>query len=324
MRDLIILNHRGLHESLVRELRQLGIEIVSENLDPTDVMLDRTLACIFWFYEGMRSPLQTWRLSRRLRGRGVPLVAWNQDAPHYLNRAAWRLDCYDRARLLDMYATHTLIDKQRCFADTVLYLPNAADVERYGLGGDASAVLKRLRDPGQYQYDVSFFGAMDGDRYKEMRPRQEFFATLSRRLTDSGIRHVFREAKGMVVADQVGLIQSSRINLNFGASCDYGATVASGLPERCFGIPAAGGFLLCDRRTHAGDHFVTGTDWADYDGIEDCVSKISYWLRHFDAARDIAENAYRRVVRDHTYRHRAATLHRALSDWHAGMRGSMR
>ena len=202
----------------------------------------------------------------------------------------------------------------------MLYLANAADTVRYHLRG---ATLEALRDPAGYECDVSFFGAMDGARYKEMRARQDFFDALGERLGALGIRFLFRESAGMSVEDQITLIQKSRINLNFGAACDYGAPVASGLPERCYGIPACGGFLLSDRRTHARDDFTPGENWAEFDGLDDCVAKIEYWLANFAAARQLAERCHAHVMERHTYAHRAATLHQALADWHAGKRGVM-
>ena len=112
------------------------------------------------------------------------------------------------------------------------------------------------------------------------------------------------------------MIRTSRINLNYGARCEYQAPIASGLPERCFGIPACGGFLLCDKRTHARDDFTIGENWAEFDGIDDCIEKIEYWLTHFDQARDLAERCYHHVMINHTYRNRAATLHAELLSWH--------
>jgi spore maturation protein CgeB len=322
LRDVILLDHRSLHPVLRRELGRRGLKLEeSRRWQDAD---QRTLACYTWFYEGMRSPLKTWRMSRHLRSQGVPLFAWNQDAPHYLNRPRWRLDWYDRARLLDLYATHTLADQRRLFADTQLYLPNAADTEAYNLGGVPATVLGGLRDAASYEHDVSFFGAMDGKRYKEMRARQEFFAALGERLATRGIRYLFREAGDMTAAQQAALIRNSRINLNFGASCDFGAPVASGLPERCYGIPACGGFLLCDKRTHARDDFTPGENWAEFDGIDDCVAKIEFWLAHFDAARDLAERCHLHVLERHTYARRAEMLHEALLSWHAGRRGLIR
>jgi spore maturation protein CgeB len=312
---------RGFHPALERELERRGVRFRKLDDIPDGAPLSDGLACSIWFYQPLRHPLSTWTLKRRLARDGVPLVAWNRDAPHYLNRSSRRLDLLDRARILDVYATHTLVDTKRSFADLVLYLPNAADVERYNPGPDATAALARLRQPDGYRWDVTFFGGMNGKRYKEDRQRQEFFAALGAKLDARGITHHFREAEGMTVEDQIAFIHASRINLNFGARCEYGAAVASGLPERCYGIPACGGFLLCDRRLHARDDFAVGDNWAEFDGLDDCVAQIEYWLAHFDAARDLAERCHRHVMARHTYAHRAATLHDALLRWHRGERG---
>lgn len=322
VRNVLLIAHGSLHPALRRELAARGLSLRESRRwqDADRSQPERILGAYTWFYEGLRHPLTIWGMRRFLRRRGIPLFVWNQDAPHYLNRAGWRLDWLDRARLYDIYATHSLVDARRSFADSTLYLPNAADTTRYHLHG---ATLESLRDPNRYEHDVSFFGAMDGLRYKEMRARQEFFAALGERLTARGIRFLFREAAGMSVEEQVALIQKSRINLNFGASCDFGAPVASGLPERCYGIPACGGFLLCDKRTHARDDFTPGENWAEFEGLDDAVARIEYWLANFAAARALAERCHAHVMARHTYAHRAATLHHALIAWHEGRRGRL-
>ena len=322
VRDVLLIAHGSLHPALRSELHARGL-ILRESSDWRTVDCstpERILGAYTWFYEGLRHPLTVWQMHRFLRKRGIPLFVWNQDAPHYLNRVPWRLDWLDRARLFDIYATHTRVDLRRNFADSVLYLPNAADTTRYHLHGTA---LAEFRNTARYDYDVSFFGAMDGTRHKEMRSRQEFFAALSERLAAKGICYLFRETAGLSIEEQVVLIQKSRINLNFGASCEYGAPVASGLPERCYGIPACGGFLLCDKRTHARDDFTPGDNWAEFEGLDDCVAKIVFWLENFSAARDLAERCHAHVMARHTYAHRAATLHDALLAWHEGQRGRL-
>ncbi|MBI5109188.1 MAG: glycosyltransferase [Rhodocyclales bacterium] len=321
IRDVLLIAHGSLHPALRRELAARGLSLRESRRwqDADRSQPERILGAYTWFYEGLRHPLTIWGMRRWLRRQRIPLFVWNQDAPHYLNRAGWRLDVLDHARLYDIYATHTLIDARR-FAETVLYFPNAADTTRYHLAGNS---LEALRETASYEYDVSFFGAMDGIRYKEMQERQEFFAALGERLRTRNIRFLFREATGMSVAEQVTLIQKSRINLNFGASCDYRAPIASGLPERCYGIPACGGFLLCDQRSHARDDFTPGQDWAEFNGLDDCVARIAHWLENFGAARELAERCHATVMARHTYAHRAETLHHALLDWHAGKRGRL-
>lgn len=321
MRDLILhLGGHGLTPPLVQSLEERGLKFMKINPETFGSLPKNALACVTWFYQSLRTPLEAWYLKRALAARGIPLFAWNRDAPHYLNRAAWRLDLLNRFRLYDLYVTHTLIDTRQ-FADAILYLPNAADTNAYHA---SPSDLAAMRDQERYEWDVTFIGAMDGHRYKEMRARQAFFSSLGERLHSRGIRFLFREAAGMSSEAQVALIQSSRINLNFGASCDYGSPVASGLPERCFGIPACGGFLLCDKRTHARDHFTLGVNWAEFEGLEDCVTQIDYWLKNFDIARNLAEHCHAHVTAHHTYVNRAATLHDALLAWHEGRRGFLR
>ncbi len=320
-KDVLLIAHGSLHPALRRELAARGLSLRESRRwqDADRSQPDRILGAYTWFYEGLRPPLTIWGMRRWARRQRIPLFVWNQDAPHYLNRAGWRLDLLDHARLYDIYATHTLVDARR-FADTLMYFPNAADTTRYNLAGNS---LDALREAASYEYDVSFFGAMDGSRYKEMQERQDFFAALGERLKARNIRFLFREAVGMSVAEQVALIQKSRINLNFGASCDYRAPIASGLPERCYGIPACGGLLLCDQRSHARDDFTPGQDWAEFNGLDDCMARIAHWLENFDAARELAERCHATVMARHTYAHRAETLHRVLLDWHAGKRGRL-
>jgi spore maturation protein CgeB len=325
-RDILLVAHGSLHPALRRELVGRGL-VVRES--PSWHAADRSsperiLAAYTWFYEGIRHPVQVWRMHRWLARRNIPLFSWNQDAPHYLNytkrERSWRLVVAQRLRLFDLYATHTLIDHHRHFAEATLYLPNAADTQRYRLGERS---LAQLRHPSAYEWDVSFFGAIDGKRYKEMRRRQEFFAALGERLRARGIRFLFREAAGLDTEAQTQLIQRSRINLNFGASCEYGAPLASGLPERCYGIPASGGFILCDKRTHARDDFAPGENWAEFEGLEGCMAQIEFWLANFGAARDLAERCHAHVLAQHTYANRAEQLHTALIAWHSGKRGRL-
>ena len=318
-RRRLIMNHSGYLPAMRRAMEARGIVLDDDVWQPSPDRLAETLACHVWFYDVIRHPWRIYRLARILRRHNVPLIAWNRDAPHYLNfdipRRRWRLDLADRLRLLDIYATHTLID-HRQFADEVLYLPNAADTDTYGPGESLETLFPRLRQDDNYRYDVSFFGGMNGRRYKEDTEREQFFAALSERLAGLGLRVLFREGDGLSVEDQIELIQTSRINLNFGARCEYGANVASGLPERCYGIPACGGFLLCDRRTHARDDFTIGENWAEFDGLDDCVARIRDWLSHFGAARDLAERCHHHVMARHTYHNRAETLHATLLAWH--------
>ena len=121
------------------------------------------------------------------------------------------------------------------------------------------------------------------------------------------LKVLFRDSGGMAEAEQLEIIRTSRINLSTTAACDAGAEPSWGLPERCYGVPACGGFLLCDRRRHAVEDFADD-ERAEYGDLEDCALKISHFLQRYDQARGIAERARARVARDHGYRNRAVRL----------------
>jgi spore maturation protein CgeB len=165
-----------------------------------------------------------------------------------------------------------------------------------------------MRNPEYYEYDVSFLGNMDGLRYKEHAERQRFFEALCPRLDAMGVRYYIKHSSGISEAEQIRVIQRSRINLSYRSSCDHGGELSWGLPERCYGVPARGGFLLTDQREHAKDDFDLATEWAGYEGFEDCLVKIRYWLDHFAESRALAEAAHSRVMRGHTYEDRARNL----------------
>jgi spore maturation protein CgeB len=302
--------YRPLHDAISSQ----GITIQSISLDNyKGVDLTQTLGCVVDFYMCMRYPIGYLRLKRYMNRAGIPILAWNRDAPHYLNKAAWRLKLMEKIHLIDIYATHTLVDDRR-FAEAQIYLPNAADTDSYNIT-TPSEVFSRMSHPENYLYDVTFFGGMNGSRYKEDQARQDFFQALAGQLELQGLKYLFVEAQGLSVPEQIALVQSSRINLNYGARCEYGAHTASGLPERCYGIPACGGFLLSDRRAHSLTDFTPGFDWAEFVDIEDCIAKIQYWLSNFQAARRVAENAYKTVRTRHTYKNRAETLIAELMTW---------
>jgi spore maturation protein CgeB len=248
----------------------------------------------------------------------VPVIAWNRDGPSNKGEKAWRLWLLHHVEYFNIYATHTLQDSAG-FGSRILYLPNAAWDTEYQLGG---VTLEALRDASRYERDVSFFGRINASRYPEMREREAFFRRLGSRLAALGVAYAFIDDP-LSYAQQRKLIQTSRINLSFFAGCDacyHGAGDPSrekswGMPERCFGVPACGGFLLSDTRKHARDDFSPGRDWVDFVDLDDCIEKIRYYLAAFAENRVIAEAAYARVLREHTYVHRARALIDAASEW---------
>lgn len=307
----LLLNIKPDLMALKEGLEAVGCDLAENLWQPGEADLEGCAACVIDLYEGIRHPLRTLGLKNRLRRHDIPLVGIDRDAPWHRGVRRHRLWFFNALGLLDIYASHSLQNAHK-FAPDALYLPNAAWTRIYNLAG---ATLADLRDSGRYHRDVCFIGNLNATRYCEHRKRVEFLEELRHRLTALGIGCHFVDSAGLSPAEQVALIQQSRINLNYGAACDNGPEKSWGLPERCYGIPACGGFLLSDFRQHAQKDFAPGTEWISFDGLEDCIAKVRFYLAHFDQARDIAEAAHRRVMRDHSYEVRARQLLDALERW---------
>jgi spore maturation protein CgeB len=233
----------------------------------------------------------------------VPFIALNRDAPFNRGVHRTRLAVMGWLKPFDAYASHSMQGAEK-FARRSLYCPNAARESVYRVTGEQ---LRAMREPSSYTWDVSFFGNTDAQRYPEHARRADFLGALKAKLGPLGIKVLFKDSAGMTEAEQLELVRGSRINLSTIAACDAGGETSWGLPERCYGVPACGGFLLSDRRRHAAEDFADG-ERAEYDGLEDCVACIRRFLAHFDEARAIAERAQARVARDHGYRNRAQRL----------------
>jgi spore maturation protein CgeB len=95
------------------------------------------------------------------------------------------------------------------------------------------------------------------------------------------------------------VFKNSKINLNITLR-----SIRSGMPLRAFDIMGAGGFLLTNYQEDFLDFFVPGEDYDYYDGEDDLMEKIEYYLSHDKERADIATNAYEKVRTFHTYENR--------------------
>jgi spore maturation protein CgeB len=299
----VLLNFRSGFAGLREGFEAIGLGVDENRWAPERRELDGAALCVADFVDCGRRVRQTLELRRRLAAAGVPFVALNRDAPFHRGMHPARLAALRWLKPFDVYASHSMQGAER-FARRSLYCPNAARESVYRV---EPAMLEAMRDSGGYAWDVSFFGNLDASRYREHARRAEFLHVLRARLEPSGLKVLFRDGAGLSDDEQREIVRTSRINLSTIAACDAGPEPSWGLPERCYGVPACGGFLLSDRRRHAAQDFAED-ERAEYDGMDDCVAKIRYYLAHFDEARAIAERAQARVAREHGYRHRARRL----------------
>lgn len=293
------------HNPLVQALVAQGLEVRHVGFGEPLADLQTCLG----FYGNLFDEIKHWHklsaLKQQLRRHGVPYVFWNRDAP-------WNTGIKLKNRLamqwlkpVDIYLAHSL-QTQEWFGGEAHYFPNAAQPAYY-----ADTDLQALRDESVYQYDVSFFGSLANTKDANARARHRFMEELVQLLKATALDIRFKvidtAQKPLSLSEQLALIRTTKINLNFGAMCDLPNNPTWGLPERVFGIPAAGGFVLTDDRQSIPQIF-TSNMCDTFATPEECAHKIVTALADFSAIRTRAEQLHHEVLGAHTYSHRAQTF----------------
>lgn len=306
----IILNFRHKNERLEEAFHELGYAFAYNMWDIHEIRAYNPDAVIFEFKQILKEEVKFFTLSYRLKMAGIPRVTWCLDMPN-IGARKWKHTLLLRTNLIDIFATHSLQGLPVSGAK-ILYLPNAAWLSRYNMRG---RTMDDFRDSSIYTTDVSFIGNIDSRKHPEHRRRTDFLGKLGDLLTKSGIGYRFEDGRFLDFDSQIELIQESRININFGCAADRNGEMSWGLPERCYGIPACGGFLLSDKRLHGRDDFIEGDEIVMFSDLDECMEKITRYLNDDAERRRIAENAHKRVLSEHTYRHRAEKLIKAVRNF---------
>lgn len=82
--------------------------------------------------------------------------------------------------------------------------------------------------------------------------------------------------------------------------------------QRVFDVPAAGGFLLTDEQSDLWELF-DEDEMATWSSFEEAVDRARFYLRYPERRRELVGRARRRVLAEHTYQHRAASLVEAMT-----------
>jgi hypothetical protein len=93
--------------------------------------------------------------------------------------------------------------------------------------------------------------------------------------------------------DYVRVICGSRICLGFVSSSNRDEYTM-----RTFEIPACKGFFLAERTPAHQELFAEGKEAEFFGSAEECAEKVRFYLRNEQARQSIAENGYRRCLRD--------------------------
>ena len=160
-------------------------------------------------------------------------------------------------------------------------------------------LCKKLDLP--YIYDVSFVGRPYGYRKKIINQLRK--AGINVKVWGFGWR------KGRVSQrEMVKIFNQSRINLDF-------INLTAGKKEvkaRLFEILGCGGFVLTEYLDDIKNYYDIGKEVVCYQGVDDLIDKIRYYLKHEDERAAIAKYGYLRTIREHTYEKRFKDIFKTI------------
>lgn len=298
MSGFILTTHDD-HNPLLQALRAEDVDVRS--IDWQRLTQSNLEGCQA-FYGNLFDEIKCWPLfiakRRLLRQAGIPYVFWNRDAPWNVGIKARNYWFLKRLQPVDIYLAHSLQGAED-FGGASFDFPNAAQPAYY-----VSTRLDALNDESAYQFDVSFYGSAALGKDRNSRERAMFLAALQDRLRVENpcirFKLINTADQPMSIADQLALIRTSKINLNLGAMCDLPGNPSWGLPERVFGIPAAGGFLMTEQRKNLHHLFPEG-GYVEFANFNDALKQIQLALSNFGSTRVAAERLHKQILGKHTY-----------------------
>jgi spore maturation protein CgeB len=97
---------------------------------------------------------------------------------------------------------------------------------------------------------------------------------------------------------------------------DVEAVKAQQIKGRNFEVPGCGGFLLTDKADNLEDYYLVGKEIVCFEGNNDLIEKIKYYLEHEEERIKVAQSGYERTLREHTYVHRFNQIFNQINSDH--------
>lgn len=196
---------------------------------------------------------------------------------------------------------------KRAGATHVHYLPMAADPAVH------RSLTLTAAEQQEYGADVSFVGAGYANR-RSLLPRwlsNEWSFKLWGNEWDgaTGLSAVLQRNGARIDTETcMKVFNATSVNLNLHSSTGMGLDAHPDFVNpRTFELAACGAFQLVDERTLLPDLF-TPEEVACFRQTDEVPRLIRTWLNESEGRREHAEAARRRVLREHTYRHRMQDL----------------
>ncbi|MGH9152789.1 MAG: CgeB family protein [Acidimicrobiales bacterium] len=237
---------------------------------------------------------QTIRLLRRRHG--CQVVLWEVNQRIFGGLEAATVPLYDQVYVLDSYFVAAL---RVMGASRVHHLAACADPDEH-----APAALSPQEEEW-YAAEVSFVGTRTDERASMLAP----LAHTELRVYGTGWSGSGPPLEGRVRDEPVyglkkaKIYSASRLSLNV-----HQPHMVHGENFRVFEVAACGGLSISRSTPDLVRLLDPGKEILVFDGPERLRRAVDHYLRHPDQRDEIAAAGRRRVLRDHTYDHRAAAI----------------
>ncbi len=237
-----------------------------------------------------------------IRQAGIPTAMWFVENYRMLTYWKQMARHYDYFFIIQKGAFEEELRKMGI--ERFCYVPVAADLD----------IHKPMELPPEearrYGSDVSFMGAA----YTNRRNAFARLANYNFKIWGSGwdqaggaiLEKVQEGGRWVTTEETVKIYNASKINLNLHSSIYFRSTSGDHdfINPRTFEIAACKGFQLVDKRAFLDEMFDIGTEIAVFQNEEELTELINYFLTNEKERKEIAEEGYKRVQRDHSYVHR--------------------
>jgi spore maturation protein CgeB len=237
------------------------------------------------------------------RQSGACLVNFATDDP--FNRAVSTPDLLDAVKEYDLY----LSTKRNVLSDLVRIGAKRAAFIHFGYKPTVHFPQAPTTEQQQKRFgaEVAFIGGADRDRipYFERLVHEKPRGVALYGGYWGTVRTLRRFSRGIVQGQDYRMAQSgARIVVAL-----VRAANRDGHAMRTFEIPACGAFMLAERTDEHADLFIEGKEAAFFNGVEEFIDKIDYYLNHEDERLRIAKSGHERIVKgNHRYADRVSEL----------------
>jgi spore maturation protein CgeB len=164
-----------------------------------------------------------------------------------------------------------------------------------------------------YGSDISFMGAGYYNRHQMFLKLLDFDFKIwgqEWNLASPLGKIIQRNGQRISPQEYIKIFAASKINLNLHSSPAHEGVNPHGdfVNPRAFELAACRAFQLVDHRSALPDLFEIGNEMVTFRDANDLRQKIRHYLDHPDERQTIAGRAHKRVLAEHTYRHRMETM----------------